>query len=193
MELGKRIRAYRQEAQLSQEELAERIYVTRQTVSNWENDKNYPDINSLIMLGEVFQVSLDTLIKGDIDIMKAEIKREDVEKLNRYGGIMGLCMLAMAIFTVPLKKWIGYWAFVPFGIVWAVAMFFAVKIEKIKKANDIHTYKEIVAFTEGKHLDEIQKQREIGKRPYQKLLLAIGCMLLALACCVLAGLLVGAF
>ena len=193
MELGKRIRAYRQEAQLSQEELAERIYVTRQTVSNWENDKNYPDINSLIMLGEVFQVSLDTLIKGDIDIMKAKIKREDVEKLNRYGGIMGLCMLAMAIFTVPLKKWIGYWAFVPFGIVWAVAMFFAVKIEKIKKANDIHTYKEIVAFTEGKHLDEIQKQREIGKRPYQKLLLAIGCMLLALACCVLAGLLVGAF
>ena len=193
MELGKRIRAYRQEAQLSQEELAERIYVTRQTVSNWENDKNYPDINSLIMLGEVFQVSLDTLIKGDIDVMKAEIKREDVEKLNRYSGIMGLCMLAMAIFTVPLKKWIGYWAFVPFGIVWAVAMFFAVKIEKIKKANDIHTYKEIVAFTEGKHLDEIQKQREIGKRPYQKLLLAIGCMLLALACCVLAGLLVGAF
>ena len=50
MELGKQIRKYRQEAQLSQEELAERIYVSRQTVSNWENDKSYPDVNSLVIL-----------------------------------------------------------------------------------------------------------------------------------------------
>ena len=47
MELGKQIKKHRQEAQLSQEELAERIYVSRQTISNWENDKSYPDVNSL--------------------------------------------------------------------------------------------------------------------------------------------------
>ena len=47
MELGKQIKMYRQEAHLSQEELANRVYVSRQTISNWENDKSYPDVNSL--------------------------------------------------------------------------------------------------------------------------------------------------
>lgn len=45
---------------------------------------------------------------------------------------------------------------------------------KYKKKYDIQTYKEIVAFTNGKSLDEIEKVREEGKRPYQKVLLAAG-------------------
>lgn len=44
---------------LSQDALAEKIYVSRQTISNWENDKNYPDIKSLILLSEVFHISVD--------------------------------------------------------------------------------------------------------------------------------------
>lgn len=54
MELGKQIRKYRKEQSLSQDELAEKVYVSRQTISNWENDKSYPDVNSLILLSEVF-------------------------------------------------------------------------------------------------------------------------------------------
>lgn len=65
MELGKQIKKYRTEANLSQEGLADKIFVSRQTISNWENDKNYPDIKSLVLMSEVFQVSLDHLIKGD--------------------------------------------------------------------------------------------------------------------------------
>lgn len=56
----------------------------------------------------------------------------------------------------------------------AIGMYFAVRIEKYKKKYDIQTYKEIVAFTNGKSLDEIEKAREEGKRPYQKVLLAVG-------------------
>ena len=59
MELGKQIKKYRSEMNLSQEELADKVFVSRQTVSNWENDKNYPDIKSLLLLSEVFGVSLD--------------------------------------------------------------------------------------------------------------------------------------
>lgn len=55
-----------------------------------------------------------------------------------------------------------------------------VRIEKYKKKYDIHTYKEIVAFTNGKSLDEIEKAREEGKAPYQKALLAAGSAVLAL-------------
>ena len=62
MELGKQIKMCRQEAQLSQEELADRVYVSRQTISNWENDKSYPDVNSLVLLSEVFHISLDQFI-----------------------------------------------------------------------------------------------------------------------------------
>lgn len=63
MEFSKQIKKYRTEANLSQEELADKIYVSRQTISNWENEKNYPDIKSLVLMSEVFQVSLDNLVK----------------------------------------------------------------------------------------------------------------------------------
>lgn len=79
MELGKQIKKYRQELQLSQEELADHVYVSRQTISNWENDKSYPDVTSLVLLSEIFQISLDKLIKGDIDTMKEVIKQEEIK------------------------------------------------------------------------------------------------------------------
>ena len=72
---------------LSQEELAEKIYVTRQTISNWENDKSYPDIHSLLLLSSTFHISLDQLIKGDITTMKEEISKEAIQKFNRDGAI----------------------------------------------------------------------------------------------------------
>ena len=59
MELKNQIRKYRTQLNLSQEELAEKIFVTRQSMSNWENGKNYPDIHSLILLSTLFEVSLD--------------------------------------------------------------------------------------------------------------------------------------
>ena len=62
MELGNQIKKYRSELQLSQDQLAEHIYVSRQTISNWENEKSYPDVNSLVLLSEVFKTSIDNLI-----------------------------------------------------------------------------------------------------------------------------------
>ena len=193
MELGKQIRMYRLENKLSQEELADRIYVSRQTISNWENDKNYPDINSLVLLSEVFKVSLDKIIKGDIDVMKDVIKKEEVDKMNRYGKIYIIMLIVTVVSAVPLFMWLGIWALIPWGIIWMLSMYFASKIEKIKKDNDVQTYKEIVAFSEGKLLDDIHKQQEIGKRPYQKILLVIGSALITLCVCMLIGLLMHMF
>jgi transcriptional regulator with XRE-family HTH domain len=171
MELGKQIKKHRQEVQLSQEKLADRVYVSRQTISNWENDKSYPDVNSLVLLSEIFQISLDNLIKGDIEVMKDVIQKEEIVKMNRYGKIYTIMLIVTVVSAVPLFMWLGVWAFIPWGIIWALSMYFAVQVEKVKKDNDVQTYKEIVAFSEGKLLDDIQKQREIGKRPYQKIFL----------------------
>ena len=193
MELGKQIKMYRLENKLSQEELADRIYVSRQTISNWENDKSYPDINSLVLLSEVFKVSLDKLIKGDVDVMKDVIQKEEVDKMNHYGKIYTIVLIVTVVFAVPLFMWLGVWALIPWGLIWMLSMYFASKIEKIKKDNDVQTYKEIVAFSEGKLLDDIHKQQEIGKRSYQKMLLVIGSALITLCVCILIGLLMHMF
>lgn len=193
MKLGKQIKMHRQEAELSQEELANRVYVSRQTILNWENDKSYPDVNSLVLLSEIFQISLDKLIKGDIGVMKEVIQKEEIEKMKRYGRIYTIMLIVTVVSAVPLFMWLGVWAFIPWGIIWAISMYFALKIEKVKKDNDVQSYKEIVAFSEGKLLDDIQKQCEIGKRPYQKNFLVIGSMLITLAVCVLIGFLMHVF
>lgn len=193
MELGKQIKMHRQEARLSQEELANRVYVSRQTISNWENDKSYPDVNSLVLLSEIFQISLDKLIKGDIEVMKDVIQKEEIEKMNRYGKTYAVMLIATAVTAVPLFMWLGVWAFIPWGIIWAISLYFALKVEKVKKDNDVQTYKEIVAFSEGKLLDDIHKQREIGKRPYQKILLVLGSAFITFVVCVLIGFLMHTF
>ena len=125
MELGKQIKMHRQEAHLSQEELANRVYVSRQTISNWENDKSYPDVNSLVLLSEIFQISLDNLIKGDIEVMKDVIQKEEIVKMNRYGKIYTIMLIVTVVSAVPLFMWLGVWAFIPWGIIWALSMYFA--------------------------------------------------------------------
>lgn len=180
MELGSNIKKYRNAMNWSQDELADKVFVSRQTVSNWENDKNYPDIKSLILLSEVFGISLDNLVKGDIVKMKEQINSEEIERFRRDGNIYTILLLAMIITPIPLVHFfrfvgISIWAFLG-----AMTLMYAAKIEKQKKYFDIQTYKEIVAFTEGKSLDDIEKARESGKRPYQKILLAVGAGAMAL-------------
>lgn len=180
MELNKQIKKYRKINDMSQEELAEKIYVTRQTVSNWENEKSYPDIHSLLLMGSLFGVSLDQLIKGDLDMMKEEIKTQDINKLYRYGKIYTVLLIALIICVAPLIYFLELYGLIMALLLFAVTIVFAVKIEKCKKENNIQTYKEIVAFCNGERLDEITHNREYGKRPYQKFMLALGAGLITL-------------
>lgn len=185
MELGSQIKKYRSQNSLSQDALAERIYVSRQTISNWENDKSYPDVKSLILLSEVFQVSIDNLIKGDLKEMKQEIDKQEYAEFQRDSMILTILFAAFIILPVPLVmmlKWVGLVVYLVLG---GITMYFALRIEKYKKKYDIQTYKEILAFNEGKSLTEIEKAREVAKRPYQKVLLAAGAGLLTLGVAVL--------
>lgn len=180
MEIGKQIRKHRQDLKLSQDELAEKIFVTRQTISNWENDKNYPDIKSLLLLSSLFDISLDILVKGDLEEMKEQIKTEDIKRFNKDGSIFTLLLLSEILLAVPLAFFWGLWGLGVWAIVYIITMFYAIRLEKFKKNHDIQTFKEIIAFSEGKTLNEIQKNQESGKKPYQKLLMVIGVCLFAL-------------
>lgn len=174
MNVGKQIKKYRTEANLSQEELADKIFVSRQTISNWENDKNYPDIKSLVLMSEVFRVSLDYLIKGDLEKMMKEIDRQEYTQFQKDSTIFTVLFIVLLIVPVPLVMFWKWFGMALYLCLFGIGMYFAVRIEKYKKKYDIQTYREIVAFSSGKSLNEIEKAREEGKRVYQKPLLAAG-------------------
>lgn len=83
MKVGESILKIRKEKQMTQEEFAKLFNVTRQTVSNWENDKSYPDLQTLVNISNKFDVSLDVLLKGDSEIVKnfdEQIKQSEFKK-----------------------------------------------------------------------------------------------------------------
>lgn len=178
MEIGKQIKKYRTEMELSQDRLAEKIFVSRQTISNWENNKNYPDVKSLLLLSSLFNVSLDMLVKGDLEKMKEEIKEEDITSFKKLGNIFAVFLVAMILLPIPLKMFMGNIG-IAIGVLIAIStIYYGIKVEKMKKNFDIQTYKEIINFVEGKDMDDSKRNQEIGKRHYQKFLLAIGAALI---------------
>ena len=187
MEIGKQIKKYRTEKGFSQEELSEKIFVSRQTISNWENNKNYPDVKSLLLLSSLFDVSLDILIKGDLEEMKEQIKVEDIGEFKHYSNIFGVLLLLTIILPIPLMKFMGYIGVGVWGLIAIASIYYAIKIEKYKKNFNIQTYREILAFLDGKNLNDLEKNQEYGKRPYQKFLLAIGSGLFAIIVAVIMG------
>ena len=74
MNLGEQIRNRRKELNITQEELANKLNVTRSAVSNWETEKNFPDLQTIVYISDELNVSLDVLLKGD---------RKLVEKISR--------------------------------------------------------------------------------------------------------------
>ena len=184
MELGKQIKKYRNEKELSQTALAERVFVSRQTISNWENDKSYPDIKSLVLLSEIFEISLDQLTKGDVDMMREQINQDDQRAFGRLSCIFTVLFAAIMITPIPLAHFFSNVGIAVWLVLLAAGVYVAYLVEKEKKRFNIQSYKEIVAFVEGKSLDEIEKAREEGKRIYQKVLLAMG----AAACALLVSL-----
>ena len=177
MELGKKIKYYRNEKAVTQ------VFVSRQTISNWENDKSYPDINSILLLSEVLDVPIGNLIKGDVEQMKDEINTGEVREIKIYSTMMQVFLLLAVVLLIPLIKLIGLYALIPCFGLWGCGMASAIKVEKIKKNNDVQTFKEIVAFTEGKRLDELKKLEERAKRPYQKILSVIATILITVLIC----------
>lgn len=181
MEIGQQIIRYRKQQALSQEELAEKVYVSRQSISNWENDKTYPDIHSLLLLSQIFHVSLDQLIKGDIEKMKYTITQVDKKNFERDTKVMVTLMILLMISSYPLVyflEWLGLGIFVLLSI---ITMTYANRVERFKKKYDVQTYKEILAVSSGKLLDEIEKREERAKLPYQKPLIVTVFFLITVA------------
>ncbi len=109
MEIGSKLKNARNEKGLTQEQAAEVLGVSRQTISNWENNKSYPDIISVIKMSDIYSVSLDHLLKEDksmnqsyqefleesTNVVKAKHRLEKVILFSTYFIIW---MVSMVIF-----------------------------------------------------------------------------------------------
>lgn len=149
MEIGKRIREERTKRDLTQEALANEIFVSRQTICNWESGKTYPDVQSLLLLSNLFGVSIDSLVKGDEAEMTKEID-QGAKTLKMLGNGMAGCMLVAIIGAVlwfMLDGWLS--ALVWLVVFMAAYMVGAVLSERIKKAHSLTTYAQIKAYMEG--------------------------------------------
>ena len=87
MDIGKQISNIRREYQLTQEEFGRLFHVTRQTVSNWENRKSFPDLQILVEISNEFDISLDTLLKGDTKMIKEMDKERVIGAVKREQSI----------------------------------------------------------------------------------------------------------
>ena len=172
MDVGTRIKKFRERQNISQDELALKIFVSRQTISNWETNKSYPDIKSLVMLSNIFNVSLDDFIKGDIVEIRKMVDDDKIKKFNVLSFIFFAELLFLAISAYPLSEIYGFIGIIIWILFFIITFVTAYFIERFKKDNDIQTYKEILAFIDGKQLSYEELQQEKGKRMYQKILYA---------------------
>ena len=105
MEIEKKLKDVRMQAGLTQEQVAEKIMVSRQTVSNWENGKSLPDIVSIMSLSDLYQISIDELLKGDERMKEKMEKDANIAKANKR------VILTTAIITLVV------------GIIYSISIF----------------------------------------------------------------------
>lgn len=174
MDISNQIKTRREAMGLSQEQLAEKLYVSRQTISNWERDKTYPDVQSLLMLSILFGTSIDTLVKGDVTVMEEAVERDRKRMGTRMMRLAVLMLLllaaAFALILSPAFVWMEEaWgvgiasrvAFLPA----VAALVVAAILEQIKRENDLVTYREILAFMNGE--EEIDRDpRALPRRAW---------------------------
>ena len=109
MNFGEQIKSIRKKENLTQEQFAIKLNVSRQAVSNWENNKNLPDIGMLILMSDVFQISLDQLIKGDnhMNNMTEKVIKDGSEtrraKYNMISSVIGGILLFIGIMLLLIK------------------------------------------------------------------------------------------
>ena len=108
MEIGKKLKEARQMSGLTQEDVAEKLIVSRQTISNWETEKFYPDILYVLQLSDLYQVSLDELLKGDERMIQHLEDSTNIVKSNKkilLAFICNICLLFLFfIFIIPISK-----------------------------------------------------------------------------------------
>lgn len=124
--IGKNIKKWRSEKGITQDQLAERLHVTRQAVSNWENGKTQPDIEMLTALAECFEISVEELIYGKENQSKES--KVIIEKTTKKGIDVGAAVGVALAVVLSYTKWqsIG-WAIFHGLLNWVYVIYYVIK------------------------------------------------------------------
>lgn len=154
MELARRIKEHRARLGMSQADLARALFVTRQTISNWETSRTYPDAQSLLLMSGLFGVSVDSLLKDDSREMR-EALAAGSRKMNRLGAVMAAFGLACAAWVVVgiALDWDTALIAVPAAALFAPAMCAAFLVDKMRHDNQLFAYQSVLAFLAGEDPD----------------------------------------
>lgn len=144
MDISERLKEARQNIGMTQDQVAEKIMVSRVTISNWENGKSLPDVVSLISLSDLYSISLDDLLKGDSK-MTEKVKKDAKDANNNKRLIRGTAILVIAVLLVyAVSTVVGgafkdfcesaiWWVLIAIGIASATTYFSQLESEGNKK------------------------------------------------------------
>lgn len=175
MELARQLKAKREERGLSQDEVSKAIFVSRQTISNWENDKTYPDVQSLLLLSQLFDVSIDELVRGDVVAMQRAIA-EDSRRMRLLSigmlAFSGLAFLFLLVFSLAWPEPSGFVRMskgnlagaATFIVLYAIGFAMAIAVDRLKK-HDVVTYREIDRFLKSGVVGEPDAEGLARKQP----------------------------
>lgn len=181
MELARQLKAKREERGLSQDEVSKAIFVSRQTISNWENDKTYPDVQSLLLLSQLFEISIDELVRGDVVAMQQAIAEDALRmKLLSIGmlafsglAFSGLAFLFLLVFSLAWPEPSGFARMskgnlagaATFIVLYAIGFAMAIAVDRLKKKHDVVTYREIDRFLKSGVVGEPDAEGLARKHP----------------------------
>lgn len=104
MDFSNKIKEIREKNNLTQEEMAEKLHVSRQAVSNWENNKNYPDIGIIMDISKTFSISLDELIMNNVSKKLIKDGSETRKaKMNMISIIIGGVLILIGTMCIVIK------------------------------------------------------------------------------------------
>ncbi|WP_255255282.1 helix-turn-helix domain-containing protein [Bacillus pseudomycoides] len=139
MELGNKLKELRKEHNYSQNQLADKLNVTAQAVSKWENNKCAPDIINLIQLSDLYNVSLDYLIKSDKEL-QSQLSVENIRlKVLKYFILCISLILIFVLFILIKSQFfmfghgLGTWILIVCLLIFTVSIFFSLYCYIVKK------------------------------------------------------------
>jgi transcriptional regulator with XRE-family HTH domain len=139
MEIAERLKQARASKNMTQEQVAEKILVSRVTLSHWENGKSLPDIVSLISLSDLYNISLDELVKGDAKMTEKVKKDSKTAKANTHLiGITAIIVtIVLVIYGVSIPVGGAFHDFCEGAVIWVlfgigIAAYFAYCSQKEK-------------------------------------------------------------
>lgn len=104
MDFSNKIKEIREKNNLTQEQMADKLHVSRQAVSNWENNKNYPDIGIIMDISKTFSISLDELIMNNVSKKLINDGSETRKaKMNMISIIIGSILILIGVICIVIK------------------------------------------------------------------------------------------